>query len=443
MKRYVKAVALGSLVATGVALAGCGSSGGVGGDGTVEQNTSDKATITYWTWFPPEATLNAAIKAFEKENPNITVKLKTFEAADYQKQLPLALSGEESIDVVGVQVSAMTNTVKDYLLPVDKWGTDALAGLNETMVDQTKQIASDGVLYSVPMGSIGSPLMYYNAELLDSLGIAVPTTADEWKSAVDAIKAAKPGVTPVVFSGEPYWQEEMLFAVAEQKSPGLSDDIIGGDGAWDQPALVDGLKAYKSLFDDGIVGADVLSLQGSRPSELFASGEAAFYIDGSWQDSLLSADYRVSNGIDLKDVGVTTLPVVDGGKPAIRALAEGGLGIPASSKNVKAATAFITFMLGAGGADVWAKDLVLIPSLNGYELPDGVLTTDAAKAGYATASDAISNPTSKRDSNQDFLNKVEGNAILDVLRGTKTADEAATQMQSEWESGRYPHGESK
>lgn len=443
MKRYTRTVALGTAAVAALVLAGCGSNGGVGGGGDVEQNTGDKATITYWTWFPPEATLNAAIDAFEKANPDITVKLKTFTNEDYQKQLPLALSGGEDIDVVGVQVSAMTNSVKDYLLPVDEWGKDLLGGLNPAMVEQTKDIASDGVLYSIPMGSIGSPILYYNQEILDKAGVSVPKTAAEWKTAVDAITKAEPGISPVVFAGDPWWQEEMLFGIAEQTSPGLSDDIIGGDGSWDQPALVDGLKAYKSLFDDGIIGTDVLSLQGSRPSELFSAGEAAFLIDGSWQDSLLSADARAASKIDLADVGAAPLPVVDGGKPAVRALAEGGLGIPSSSKNVKAATTFIEFMLSPEGANVWAKDLVLIPSLEGYTLPDGVLKTDAAKEGYAAVSEAIAAPTSQRDSNQDFLNNVEGNAILDVLRGTTTAEDAAAQMQTEWTSGRYPHGESK
>ncbi|WP_435747392.1 ABC transporter substrate-binding protein [Microbacterium sp. PMB16] len=435
------AVATAAFTATAVLLAGCGSSGGVGGPDDVEQNTGEKATITYWTWFPPQATLDAAIAAFEEENPNITVKLRTFEAADYQKQLPLALSGGEDIDVVGVQVSAMTNSVKDFLHPADDWTGDWLADINPTMVEQTKSIADDEVLYSVPMGSIGSPLMYYNAAMLDELGIDVPTTAAEWKEAVAEIKAEKPDVTPVVFTGEPYWQEEMLFGIAEQHSPGLSDDIIGGDGAWDQQAVIDGLNAYKSIFDDGIVGTDVLSLQGTRPSELFSAGQAAFFIDGSWQNSLLSASYRAENGVELEDVSVTGLPVIDGGSPAVRALAEGGLAIPATSKNVEAASTFIKFMVEAGGADVWAKDLVLVPSLDGYTLPDGVLESAAAQEGFETASDLIGAPTSPRDSQQDFLNQVEGNAILDVLRGTKTAEEAAATMQDEWTSGRYPHGE--
>lgn len=435
-----KVAAASALVLAAGVLVSCGSSGTVGGSESAEQVTDGEITLSYWTWFPPQATLETVIAAFEDENPNITVELRTFEAAEYQKQLPLALSGGEAIDVVGVQVSAMTAQVQDYVLPVDEWAGDWLSKVNQPMRDQTAAKATDGVLYSVPMGSIGSPLMYYNAALLDELGLTVPGTATEWKAAVDAIAAAKPGVTPVVFSGEPWWQEEMFFGVAEQQSPGLSDDIFFGDGAWDQPAVIEGLKAYKSLFDDGIVSTDVLSLLGARPSEMFAAGEAAFYVDGSWQTSLLSPEYRESNGINVEDVGVAPLPLVDGGAPSVRALAEGGLAIPASSTHQKAAATFIEFMTVGGGTEIWGKDLILVPSLEGYELPDGVLESAAAIDGFSVAAEVIAAPTSRRDGQQDFLNQIEGNAILDVLRGTMSAEDAAAKMQAEWTSGRYPHG---
>lgn len=422
---------VGAIIAATALLAGCS---------TTSEASSEVTEINYWTWFPPQATLDAAIAAFEADNPDIKVNVRTFEDADYQKQLPLALSSGEDIDVAGVQVSAMTNSVMDYLVPAEEWASDILPTINPTMVEQTAAIADDGVLYSVPLGSIGSPLMYYNAAMLDELGLAAPTTAAEWKTVVDAISAALPDVTPVVFSGEPYWQEEMFFAIAEQTSPGLSDEIIGGDGSWNQPAVIDGLDAYKSLFDDGIVSPDVLSLQGSRPSELFSSSEAAFYIDGSWNNSLLSSSYREENGIALTDVGVAPLPVVNGGEPAVRALAEGGLAIPTASEHQDEAKQFIAFMLSNEGADVWAKDLILVPSLTGYEVSEDVLKSDAARDGFAAATAVISAPTSKRDSQQDFLNAVEGNAILDVLRGTTTSKDAAAQLESEWTSGRYPHG---
>ena len=57
--------------------------------------------------------------------------------------------------------------------------------------------------------------------------------------------------------------------------------------------------------------------------------------------------------------------------------------------------------------------------------------------GYAAVQAVISAGGSARDSNQAFLNQVEGNVILDVLRGQLTPQQGADKLQQEWSSGRY------
>lgn len=288
------------------------------------------------------------------------------------------------------------------------------------------------------MGTIGSAVMLSNAALLTELGIPFPKTADELKKAVDTIKAKKPGVQPVVFSGEPSWQEEMLFTIAGQTSPTLSDDVFAGRKKWNDPAVVAALTSYKSLFDKGTINPSVLSLKGTRPAELFGSGQAAFLVDGSWQSSMLSDSYRKANKISLTDVGAGAFPVVEkGGKPAARGLAEGGLAIPKTSTHVAEATKFIAYMTMGDGVAHWSKDLVLVPSLAGFRADPAVLTTDAARDGYQAIRDVIAAKGSARDSNQAFLSQVEGNAVLDALRGQLTPQQAADKMQQEWASGRY------
>ena len=99
MKIFTRA-AIGAILATLTLplLAGCGSSGGVGGAASASQDASGSQTINYWTWYPDQKTLQPAINAFEAANPDITVNLRVFSSQDYQKQLPLALNGGESIE---------------------------------------------------------------------------------------------------------------------------------------------------------------------------------------------------------------------------------------------------------------------------------------------------------------------------------------------------------
>jgi raffinose/stachyose/melibiose transport system substrate-binding protein len=443
MKVSNRAAVGAAIVALAIpALAGCGDSGGVGGPEDVEQQTGGAVTLNYWTWYPDEAALQPAIDAFEEANPDVTVKLRVFASQDYQKQLPLALNGGEDIDVVGIQISAMTNTIKDKLHPVDDYvdelDGDYVAALDPRLVKQAADAATDGELYGLPMGGVSSAYLYYNNELLTTHGIAVPSTVEELVAASTALKAA--GVpTPVVQSGDGWWQEEVLFTIAGQTDPGLSDSLFLGDASWDQPAVVDALESYKSLFDDGAIDTSVLSLTGSAPTEAFASGDAAFLIGGSWEASMLSEDFREANGIELADVGAAPLPLVDGGASAVRGFAEGGMGIPAGSDNVAAAAKFISFMTYGEGVELWNSNLVYAQAAKSdFALGDDVLTTEAAREGVQAIAEVAAEEGSARTSQQDFLNTVEGPVILDVLRGNMTAQDAATKLQDEWSSGRYP-----
>jgi raffinose/stachyose/melibiose transport system substrate-binding protein len=232
----------------------------------------------------------------------------------------------------------------------------------------------------------------------------------------------------------------MLFTIIGQTDPTLSDAIQYHGGKWNDPALVKGLTDYKSLFTSGAIPKSTLSLLNGTGTTVFTSGKAAFYIDGSWNDSLLSAAYRTANKITLADVGAAGVPVVDAnGTPAVRAFAEGGLAIPKSSTHVAAAAKFIAYMTSGAGVGVWAPDLVLIPASKAFTLGSDVLTSPAAQSGYKAIQALVDSAGSDRNSQQDFLNQVEGNDILDVLNGSKTPQKAADDMQSQWTSGRYPH----
>jgi raffinose/stachyose/melibiose transport system substrate-binding protein len=445
-----RAAGAAAVVAAALALAACGNHGGVGGS-TAQPQDSAKAgqpvTLTYETWYPDQATLQLAINGFEQANPGIRINLRVVASTDYQKKLPLELNSGQSPDIVGVQVSAMTNTVKNQLRPVDSYSADLGVGwqskLDPKLLMQAQDAASDKVLYDIPMGGVASAFMYYNNAILTKAGITTPpATVAELAADVTKIKAADPSVTtPVAVDGEGWWQEEMLFTFAGQTDPTLSDSIIHGTASWNQPALVQALEAYQKLFTSDAAPTSDLSLSGSQPDSLFYSGKAAFLMGGSWEASVLSSSYRQQNSISPSDFGVAAVPVADsGGKPAVRTLAEGGLAITDSSKYVAQAAKFIAYMTYGPGVDLWNKNLAYTPVAKvGWTPPASVLTTPAAKQGLAEMSALAAKPGSERDSQQDFLNNVEGPTILEVLRGTTTAAQAAKSLQAAWTSGRYPH----
>src|ERR1700721_2095919 len=170
-----------------VAVAACGNSGGVGGSSGATQAAAaagQSVTLNYWTWFPAQSTLQKSIDAFEKANPTIKINLREFTNTNYQTELPLALGGGQDLDIVGVQVAAMTNSVRKDLRPVSGWASDLPSNwqsqINPTMLGQAQKISQDNALYDIPMGSIGTAFLYSNQALLAQAGItAEPTTSSQ------------------------------------------------------------------------------------------------------------------------------------------------------------------------------------------------------------------------------------------------------------------------
>jgi raffinose/stachyose/melibiose transport system substrate-binding protein len=442
------AVAVTGAVMT-VAVAACGNSGGVGGSSGVAQASAgagQSVTLNYWTWFPAQSTLQKSIDAFEKANPTIKIKLREFTNTSYQTELPLALGGGQALDIVGVQVAAMTNSVRKDLRPVSSWAGDLPSSwqsrINSTMLGQAQKIAQNNTLYDIPMGSIGSAFVYSNQALLAKAGItAEPTTSAELAADVAKIKHAEPGVTPVTFSGESWWQDEVFFTVADQIDPKLSDELYTSKVAWSSPKMIEALTDYQKLFSSGTLSTGTLSLKEADADNAFNSGKAAFLLEGSWDSSVLSAAYRTANGIDVADVGATYFPVsVAGGSPAARTYAEGGLAIPKNSQHVAQAAKFIKFMtMTPQGESTWAPDLVVAPSLNGYTVPSSVLTSEAAQSGYATIQRIIDAGGSGRgEYPTNFTSDVLDNSLLQVARGQISPQAEAAKLQSAWASGRYP-----
>ena len=104
MKKTVIATASFALVAA-VGLTGCsGSSGGGASSGPV--------TITYSNFISNggnEKNLDKIVKAFEKDNPNITVKVTTSAYADYFTKLQTDLAAGTESDVFDVDAGSFAN----------------------------------------------------------------------------------------------------------------------------------------------------------------------------------------------------------------------------------------------------------------------------------------------------------------------------------------------
>ena len=400
-------------------------------------------TLEVWTWFPSEDVMTKIIDAFEASHPGIDVNLNLFESSAYQDRMPLALASGDAMDVVAVQTSTMVELVRGDLLPLlplfEEHGSAPLPDLlSESALSQAAGLASDGELYIAPMGVLGSAAVYYNADMLEAIGVEMPTTREEMAAFVEAVNAYDADLLPYSFTGANWFLDEITLTIAEQGAPGFFNSVrYEQGGSWDSPEYSAAFDAITSAYADGIFSEDTLDLDYGRAAELFQQGQAVAYIQGTWENGVLSAPFRADNSIPLENVVGSPLPVmIDGGEPAIRSFIEVALAVPAQAENPDLSVQFIEFMTAGDGVEAWADTLFAVPAANDFSLPDGIFNTEGSKASYEAIAAQLLNPASDRNNVSDFSSAV-GDAIISSILTDASTEDQVTYLQSEWESGRY------
>jgi raffinose/stachyose/melibiose transport system substrate-binding protein len=287
------------------------------------------------------------------------------------------------------------------------------------------------------MGRLGSAVGFYNGAIFDELGLKVPQTYAELVAVAKTIREKKPDVTPMVFPGDNWFQDELLLTIVGQDDPSFFNKIRYGDGKWDTASYIQALTEYKQMYTDGVLSLDNQDILYTQASQLFYTGKAAMYFNGTWEAGLLSAPYRATNKIDLADVGLMALPTFTAtGTPSIRSYIDLGLGVPVSSKHPAEAIKLIQYLLEGPGLAGVAKTFIVVPSKADFVMDTSLLTTQRARDGYALLTKLINNPSSDRN-NLSALSAQIGNEIQAMItKGVSPADTAKT-IQADYASGRY------
>ncbi len=180
MKIGKKIIALIGTVAMLGSVAACGSN-----SGSANNSSADgKTTITVWAW---DSTVSRTVKGFEKENPNITVKLvNAGTTRDEYTALSNAMqAGSGAPDVAQIEYYALPEYVtRGYVQNIADNGAKSYSDFY-TPGTWSSVSLNDGV-YGLPMDS-GPMAWFYNKEVFDKAGVD-PTQVTTWDEFYDAAK---------------------------------------------------------------------------------------------------------------------------------------------------------------------------------------------------------------------------------------------------------------
>ena len=129
---------------------------------------------------------------FEQSHPEIDLVVDVVSWNDIYTVVNTRLSNRNAPDLLNIDVFA-DYQADGLLLPAEQWcSPETYAKMYPAFLEQS---VVDGVVWAVP-DLASARAMYYNKDILDKAGVAVPTTWDELTAACETIKEKCPDVYP-------------------------------------------------------------------------------------------------------------------------------------------------------------------------------------------------------------------------------------------------------
>ncbi len=296
MKRKF-ALATGVAVVATLSLAACS-----GGSEPVAEESSGPVTLTLSGWgldTTPE--FQTLADAFHEENPDVTVELKEYDAAEYNTLLTADLAAGSGPDIITQKKVKFVPTfveggqlldVSDVELP------EGISGAGSYEVD--------GTTYAVPYRH-DSWVLFYNKALFDAAGVDYPDGTWTWDDYNEAATALTEGTAEAGGTAKGAYLHSWQSTVQGFASAQTDTDVLEGDYEYMEPYYenVLALQAAGDQIDYNTSAANQLTYQGE-----FGKQNAAMLQMGTWFVATLIAQ-QASGEADDFEWGIAPIPQVD------------------------------------------------------------------------------------------------------------------------------------
>lgn len=366
---------IAAIAASSLLLAGCAGGGDTPAPAESEEPIdASGVTLTIWTDANREPAIAAAAETFEEETgAKIELVQKNFEdiRVDFINQVP---TGEGPDITVGAH---------DFLGSFVEAGVVSTLDLGDA-ADQIEQVAVDAFTYDGQL--YGFPYALEAIALIQNTGLVgedAPATWDDMIAAAEAAGAERPFVINTAEqTGDAYtmygFQTSFGAPVFVQDDSGSYTTEVGMGGAPGE-AFATWLGAH------GETGTGNISttINYDTNNELFASGEAAYTIQGPWAIEALTAQ-----GVEIK---VNPIPSA-GGETAAPFVGVQGFYVSSQSDNSLIAQEFLTKYLATDEAQqaLYEAD----PRLPAWKTLAEEVSSDPIVAGFlASAATGVPQPS--------------------------------------------------
>ena len=211
-------------------------------------------------------------KKFEADNKGIDLVVDCVSWNDIYTVVNTRISNGQAPDLLNIDVFA-DYQADGLLLPAEKWcSAETYKKFYPAFLDQS---VVDGVVWAVP-DLASARAMYYNKDILDKAGVAVPTTWDELTAACKTLKEKCPDVYP--------WGIDMTTdegqAAFAYYTWGNGGGFVDDAGNWtlNSAKNVEAVEYAVGLIKDGLTNSDPTNDTRYNLQDLFCAGKLAMMI---------------------------------------------------------------------------------------------------------------------------------------------------------------------
>ncbi|MEM7290195.1 MAG: extracellular solute-binding protein [Pseudomonadota bacterium] len=286
----------------------------------------------------PKAGFEAAVEAFKKEYPDITVNVSINDREAHKTAIGNFLTAEAPDLTTWYPGNRMGPFVDAGLFSdiSDLWASDPNLSGNFNAIKPT--MTRDGKQWGVPY-TYYQWGVYYRKDIFDKLNLAEPKNWDEMLSACDVMKDA--GVTPFTIGTKFLWTAAGVFDYLNLRTNGyeVHNDLTAGRVKYSDPRILKTFENWETMLERCTFVDDHSTMSWQDALAPFANGDAAMYVMGNFAVAGMK-----DSGLSEDQIDYFQFPEITAGLARAEEAPADAFFIPAKAKNKEDAKKFLSFI---------------------------------------------------------------------------------------------------
>lgn len=375
-----------------------------------------KGSLEFWHYWSSDVEfqeVEAVIARFNEIHPNVTVTVQSFPRDELMKLYSMGAISGELPDIAMMDNPEMNAFIQMGLCADITEYVEAWDEKDHYYVGPMNSCMDDGKYYGLPHNSNCLEL-FYDVDMLEAAGAAVPTTWSELLDTCAKLKEKYPDKYAIGFSA--VGNEEGTFQFAPfLLSTGATFDTLDSEGA------IEAVTLWKTLVDEGYAPKDVISWGQTEVNTQFSSGNLIMQVNGPWNVGNLYQD------VPEKNWNVTLIPKDDDGNYA-SVLGGENLAVTTGAEDVELAWEFLSFMCNGFNTTEFCSKLGKFPPRDDANEFTDYYTSDPIQAVFNEGMQ-YALPRGPHPRWAEFSNCISG-ALQEVLTGAKEPAQAMQDAQA-------------